>query len=281
MHGRTGCLAFAAVVLQAVVSCGGPDVGVSLQEQMHAGIYGGEPAVEPYHAAVVGIHQRYGDYVSISPFCSGTLLSDRVVLTAAHCLDVAAGGRTPVTIDPSEVAVYFGDEAATDPNPIAYAVEDTLIHPAYSRYSHTSDIAVLRLSVGPGSDVAAPVAHLPADLGLRDADVGALTLNFAGFGEIEDGSYGVKLAADGLLGGLGCSVYGCPTPGNASVQLSYDQGSGGPCFGDSGGPAFVVRGSEVYVAGVTSYGDGDCTVYGVSTRVDAFDNWLTAYLGAP
>src|SRR5688572_13716159 len=52
-------------------------------------IFQGEPPNRPEHAAVVSLHQRSGSLVSSSIFCSGTLISDSVILTAAHCLDVA------------------------------------------------------------------------------------------------------------------------------------------------------------------------------------------------
>jgi hypothetical protein len=82
------------------------------------------------------------------------------------------------------------------------------------------------------------------------------------------------------LGGLGCSVVGCSSAGDAATQISYAQPVSGPCNGDSGGPAFVARGGLVFVGGITSYGDARCTQYGVSTRVDAFEGFIAAFVGA-
>src|SRR5262249_25026175 len=45
---------------------------------------------------------------------------------------------------------------------------------------------------------------------------------------------------------------------------------GGPCEGDSGGPALLPSGApqgQQVVVGTTSYGDSNCTSYGVSMRV--------------
>ncbi|MCA9540493.1 MAG: trypsin-like serine protease [Myxococcales bacterium] len=230
-------------------------------------IYGGLPPDAPEHAAVIGIHQRSGDRVSSSPFCSGTLITPEVVLTAAHCLDNARGGKTFKTATPDSIAIYFGDGVVFDQTPLFYPVVETLIHPGYDRNALRNDLGLIRLAF-PMNDIA-PVPNLPSALALSNADIGS-PLNFAGFGYAEDRSFGVKLQADTPLGGFGCSVAGCSGGSDAATQISYSQQNDGPCNGDSGGPAFAYRGGQAYVAGITSYGDSGCTIYGVSTRVDAF-----------
>ncbi len=127
---------------------------------------------------------------------------------------------------------------------------------------------------------ATPIPHLGPAEGFTTNDIGD-TINFAGFGDDENANSGVKLQVDGTLGGLGCSVAGCPDAGDAATMISYAQLTSGPCFGDSGGPAFVFRGSGTYVGGITSYGDNNCSLYGVSTRTDAFDGYINAFIGLP
>ncbi|MBT8493591.1 MAG: trypsin-like serine protease, partial [Deltaproteobacteria bacterium] len=51
-------------------------------------IIGGVAPDQPHHDSVVSLH--YGGQSGI--FCSGTLIADDVVLTAAHCLDISNGG---------------------------------------------------------------------------------------------------------------------------------------------------------------------------------------------
>ena len=98
-------------------------------------------------------------------------------------------------------------------------------------------------------------------------------------GVTETGTSGTKLQVDLPLGSMGCQVSGCPSSGNSSTQISYLQPSydGGPCSGDSGGPAFIDRGGVTYLAGLTSYGDAACTVYGVSTHTAPFETWITDF----
>jgi secreted trypsin-like serine protease len=232
-------------------------------------IFGGSPPDQEMHSAVVGLHtlSRGGRYVSSSPFCSGTLITEDVILTAGHCLEGTAA---------SKVAVYVGDDPSVDLVSGLYGVTEVLVHPSYNSRAITDDIALMRLA-RPVAGVA-PVAALPATLGLTSADIGA-TVNFAGFGVTETGSFGVKMQVDGTIDAAGCGVYGCPTAGDAATQFSYTQPQSGPCSGDSGGPAFLYRDSTPYVAGITSYGDANCTIYGVSTRTDAFDAFINAFIG--
>lgn len=239
-------------------------------------IYYGSSADRPEHAAVVSLHQRSGNYVYASPFCSGTLIAADVVLTAAHCLDVGKGKKARA-MPPDALVVYVGDRPADDLLSHVYAVADTVLHPDFHRVKLLDDVALLRVA-SPVTE-SLPVSCLPASLGFTSADIGQ-TLNFAGFGTTEHGTSGMKLQVNLPLAALGCGVYGCPNSGDSATQLSYSQADyqGGPCSGDSGGPAFFERGGTPYVAGVTSYGDYACREYGVSTRVDAFASWIDAYV---
>lgn len=241
-------------------------------------IYGGSAATDAHHAAVVSLHQRSGSSVYTNIFCSGTLIADDVVLTAAHCLDTARRGKRYSTMSPSDLAIYVGDNPTVDMSSSnIYAVSETLIHPSYDRNALTDDIALVRLSSPvPG---AVTVDALPASLGLTSADIG-VDGNFVGFGKTEYGTYDQKLQVDVPIGGLGCSVAYCPSSGDSATQVSYSQtAGGGPCSGDSGGPMFITRSGVQYVAGVTSYGDSYCQYYGVSTRPDAYESWISSFVG--
>ncbi|RJO71580.1 MAG: hypothetical protein C4523_04420 [Myxococcales bacterium] len=241
-------------------------------------IFNGAPPDAPEHAATVSLHQLVsrGTRVYVQPFCSGTLVDYDVVVTAAHCLDTAKGGSKFKTLAPSSLAIYVGDNPSVDILSHLYRVRQTLINPSYNRISLRNDIALVRLSTGIAEAID-PVSNLPTSLGLTTADVGSWA-NFAGFGKTETGSAGVKLQVDLPIGSLGCTITGCPSGVSTATQFSYAQQAGGPCFGDSGGPAFMYRSGVPYLAGVTSFGDSRCTVYGVSTRVDAYANWINTFI---
>jgi hypothetical protein len=290
----SGALAVGCGDASQVGEIGEPEVGQQ--------IYGGEPAgMTGKYGAVVSLHEASGRGVYKNIFCSGTLITPTVVLTAAHCLDTSKLGQTSfVTRSPNSVRIYVGTEPMTATSASQFAeVSETKINPGYNKYTLDNDIALLRLK-NPVTSVA-PVPALPASKGFTQADADAeppLALDFVGFGYDEDRNINVKLQFVGELGGLGCDVEGCGDAGFPEHQISYNQGNlddtyddgeGGPCNGDSGGPAFVDRtetvdGVEVtttYVGGVTSYGDADCLVYGVSTRADAYESWIDEFANPP
>ena len=269
---------FIVPLLAGLVGCSSPElVAVDGAGTNAVGkIYGGAAPDQTYQAATVSIHQLSGSSVYISPFCSGTLITDTVVLTAAHCLDTAAWGSSFSETSPSSIAIYVGEDPSVDLVSHLYLVSDVEIYSSYDRLALTDDIALIQLSSAVTE--ATPVPFLPASLALSSSDAGA-TVNFAGFGYTETGSSGVLMQVDGSIGGLGCAVSGCSSSGDTATQVSYSQPTSGPCFGDSGGPMFIERSGTAYVAGVTSYGDSTCTVYGVSTRPDAYESWINTFTG--
>lgn len=69
--------------------------------------------------------------------CAGALISDRYVLTAAHCLN-----REPPAI------VRFGEHSirSEDAGQVDVPVESTVVHPEYSASAVYNDIALIKLS---------------------------------------------------------------------------------------------------------------------------------------
>jgi secreted trypsin-like serine protease len=74
-------------------------------------------------------------------------------------------------------------------------------------------------------------------------------------------------------------VNGCGSLGDPAVMFSYSQPTAGTCNGDSGGPASIIRNDTPYVAGMTSFGDRDRVIYGVSSRADAFESHIQDFTG--
>ena len=255
-------LALSAGLLAA---CAGPsDLDIEAVDGEHAAsgkIYYGAPADAAHHYATVSLHTMVGSRVIKTPFCSGTLIAEDVVLTAGHCVEDWGGG----VISASKMAIYVGENPFSDLASHTYTVAEVKQHSGYNSMSLADDIALIRLDAAVTE--ATPVPYLPSAQGLSSADAGA-TLNFAGFGETETGGYGKLLQVDQTLRTV------------SSESFRYLQSSGGPCAGDSGGPAFIERSGTWYVAGVTSYGDAACATYGVSTRVDAYDAWIDTFVGS-
>lgn len=229
----------------------------------------GEPDLDPAHAAVVFVLMGH------EGGCTGTLIAPDVVLTAAHCV-------APVE-SPTDLRVGFGRAVGYSMTWIPVA--EARYHDDYDADWPAYDIALIRLARPAPEDIE-PIPYLPAELRITQEQVSAgVELHFAGFGKTESGGSGRMLQVRDTVE-LACeNEAGCPwgtspyAPRMAPWTLCYDQKPGGPCSGDSGGPAFVTIDGVEYVAGVTSYGDENCAFFGCSTKVDVFEDFIAGFLG--
>lgn len=240
----------------------------------------GKPDVIPSHDAVVLLYMHQQD---AGGMCTGTLISRNVVLTAAHC--VASDELPPTGVPPKDVFVAFGRVFSYGMKRIQ--ASEILVHPDYDSGWPAYDIALVRLAE-PAPAYIVPIPYLPANMALTQDDVG-VEVNFSGFGQTENNTSGALLEVSANVVMICEDPNGCqwkdsrfgPVQGPvmAPQTLCYDQNPGGPCSGDSGGPAFVTIEGVEYVAGVTSYGDQTCSLFGCSTKVDAFEDFIAPFLG--
>ncbi len=242
--------------------CGEP-IDLELKYQSRS-IINGRPDTNPKHDAVVALTFGGG-------LCSGTLISPDVIITAAHC----ARGYSP-----SAFTIHFGADVNSA---TTRRISEVWVHPGYIAHSDgttTNDIAMLRLDSAPPSGVT-PIPCLPHSIGVNQSDVGN-PMEYVGFGQTENQSVGVKLTVMNNLDWICTQPGGCTVgPGYPASQntICEDMDPGGPCSGDSGGPAFLVRNGREYVAGLTSYGDEDCLYLGCSTKVDEFEAEIADFVG--
>lgn len=265
---------FGCAFLTAFISCSKPDShrveanNPPTINQISEPIYHGEPDTSPAkYPAVVALFtvNKEGNYFQ----CSGTLIKKKgstgYVLTAAHCLE---DGYIPVIAllgddYNSGSAVYVRTDRFLSNPKYGTDVDGGLIH----------DTALFRVQ-GVPSDQAAMAVVTPDEDVLKAGD----QVVFVGYGQTEKSSdNSVRNSVSGELSTVDELVF------------SYEQTpeTGGPCFGDSGGPAVALVGSEQRVVGVTSYGYtldpgqiDDCeSGIGVSARVSAdYDEFIKPFL---
>jgi hypothetical protein len=257
-----------------------------------------------------GEHPYVGFMIFFSPSdpgwfsCSGTLLDSTTFLTAGHCTFPVGtnGGATAgdsggndvwVTFDPTEVlngwparadypteaALYAARSAWLNANP-EFTRGTAYPNPAYddfAEFPNNHDVGVVVL------DEASSVTSFGqlAPLGTAEALVaGAKTKNDA---LVETVGYGIQaihphpLEVDTRYKSTSRIV---EVNGNASKggnlhtlnNPSAKGGTGGSCFGDSGGPVFVNNTNEVIA--VVSYGNSNtCHGADYSWRVDTQDSY--------
>lgn len=198
-------------------------------------------------------------------YCSGTLISPTVFLTAAHCAE--NGDLVGVSFDTAYVdgdTVYGGTFYAD---------------PLYSqRQSDPHDLAVVVLDVAVQGIAPAPLPQAGALANLSKAQ----RFTSVGYGAYEvtnePGGHqylydDVRMVAMGTLN----------TTNKAWLRISMNPatGNGGTCYGDSGGPNFL--GTTGIVAATTITGDAICRSTNVVYRLDTESarTFLAGYVTLP
>jgi V8-like Glu-specific endopeptidase len=206
--------------------------------------------------------QAYSDGTWL--YCSGTLISPTVFLTAAHC---AEGARVRVSFSS---AYQDGDKTYTG---------TWHADPAYNQsQSDPHDVAVVVLDkavkgIAPAQlPKAGSLSNLAGDQQFTSVGYGAyaVTNQPGGHEYLYDDVRGV---ATGTLNSINAAWL------RISMNPSHDDG--GTCYGDSGGPNFL--GTSDVIAATTITGDSVCRSTNVDYRLDtpSARNFLAPYVSLP
>ncbi|KAK5641590.1 hypothetical protein RI129_010137 [Pyrocoelia pectoralis] len=247
-----------------VESCGVR--GVPWTPEREARVVGGQ--IPPYGAIPWQVQLRRGGEHQ----CGGALLSNRLVLTVAHCWTeglVAVAGSLAIP----------GRSSAEQ----SVRVERAVPHPEFRKYGpYSNDIALLVLSE-PGIQIG-PLSR-PACLSLRTPPAGTWC-EVSGWGAT-DPSYpdqispSLRAAVVPLLSLDICrkeGIYGGRQQPILDSMVCAGRLNGGvdACGGDSGGPLVCEINGRMELTGLVSWGDG-CAKRdrpGVYTRISNYISWI-------
>ncbi|XP_042269651.1 coagulation factor VII isoform X1 [Thunnus maccoyii] len=202
-------------------------------------------------------------------FCGGTLVSDRWVVSAAHCFEQTA----------DHVTIGDYDKQRHDPGEQVIKIQEVVVHPHFHAFTFDSDIALLYLAQpvvrGPTAIPAClPDAHLSKYL-LKDDNRGVVS----GWGVTQylgKSSRFLRKAALPVVSYQKCTMSTEQVITDNMFCAGYLSASIDACSGDSGGPFVVNYRGTWFLTGVVSWGE-KCAArgkYGVYTRLGNFLSWI-------
>jgi len=199
-------------------------------------------------------------------FCGGTIISERCILTAAHCFQV------PAYQNNTEVIVGGHVKHQLHRYTQVIAMQDVFVHEGYNASNQTNDIAIVQLvrpihytrGVGP--------ACLP--FGRRTEDFFHLNVELVGWGML---TYRGKMST--TYRKVALSVMETETcekkiPWVDETKLCTFMENKDACQSDSGGPCFFTN-SRQWIVAIISFGIECATdAPGVNTSVMRYLDWI-------
>jgi secreted trypsin-like serine protease len=220
-------------------------------------IVGGAPAPASSVPWQVALYD--GSALTPKPYCGGSLIRPRIVLTAAHCILDAASPYHPRPDSQYIVAgaTDFLSNQGFDTKVIGVIVNPTYVNPT----NGDAAILILEQPVPPENGTTIKLAGPREELLWAPGKVATIS----GFGVEAEGSMQtsqiLRSAQVPLVRDSYCrQVYGSTFSALTQVCAGYVQGGIDACQGDSGGPLTVpARGGDggfIRLAGVVSVGSG-------------------------
>lgn len=263
-----GCLAFCAAVLTLfapMASAESSDTSLQRIGVVTEKIVGGGPANEGENRWITSLQG------GASHFCGASLIDDRWVLTAAHCVE----GETA-----SGVTVWIGGYDLRRPDQgTRIQVSNIFSHENYDGQTLANDIALLELAEDAPASL--PRVKLPTAEVMAESATAGDMVTVSGWGALSEGGSSPDRLHEVVVPVVSNQACNAPESYNGQIiqsMICAGLRSGGKdsCQGDSGGPLWVEHQQEEYLVGLVSFGEGCAqpNKYGVYTRVVSFLDWI-------
>lgn len=226
--------------------------------------------------------------------CGGTIINDRYILTAAHCITNLSNLRLlGVRCGEHNISSEIDCEGGENPEYVTCAppvqdmtIEDTIPHPNYNPTTYSDDIGLIRLAAPLNVSVESVKAIcLPTIASLRNINFTSTRLIVTGWGATETGRRSSELlkVEIAVTTRESCQQAYANTPAvlNDRQICAGGRNRRDSCGGDSGGPLQRIDSfnddARFVQYGVVSFGPRFCGQEGfpgVYTRTDSYIDWI-------
>ena len=208
-------------------------------------------------------------------FCGGALITERHVLTAAHCL---AGLRT------EQLRVRLGNHKFEDLRNSKGRPDDRLVewigsHSRYENETHKNDIALLKLDE-PKSEQEVRTVCLPTSSSEKyvGSEAKVIGHGLTNGNDPDSGSKRLLEASLTIFANERCpDLFQVMNIDESQICAGNELEPKGSCQGDSGGPLMVADGESFVMVGIVSYGLKRCdegNLPAIYTRTSAYLRWI-------
>lgn len=237
-------------------------------------IVGGQDAAEGEFPWQVSLHIK-----NIAHVCGASIISERWIVTAAHCVQDDPKIRYS---QPGTWEAYLGlHSQKSKQNAVRRNIKQVIPHQYYNTYTFDNDIALMELDLPVTfSDTIRPVC-LPA---AADEFPAGSTVTITGWGATREGGSAANVLQKAQVRVINSTVCNKLMNNQITSRMTCAgvlTGGVDACQGDSGGPMISYMNERMYLAGVVSWGDG-CARRdkpGIYTAVPKFRGWIKEKTG--